>query len=56
MIQFVAQRMMDRNVETLCGAACGERSAMRGALRRLQRPTDRQSVVSLVSLVTLRSR
>jgi putative transposase len=33
MIQFVAQRLMDMDVETLCGAAYGERSAERANSR-----------------------
>jgi putative transposase len=33
MIQFVAQRLMDLDVETLCGAAYGERSAERANSR-----------------------
>ena len=33
MIQFVAQRLMDMDVETLCGAGYGERSAERANSR-----------------------
>jgi len=33
MIQFVAQRLMDLDVETLCGAAHGERTAERANSR-----------------------